>query len=306
MADWFHLAFVAMDSEWAYHMGAMQPPCASAIAAGAGANRGKKAPCAKGKTVIKRTRKMMRRPAGTTTPPAPTPPIMPRSSSTPLRRKLGPWPDTPTMGSVCAGMLTSAYAAMSLACNLRHLWWCENNKDAVKFLKHNFPNVTGITDDRDLATAEAVDVVDAGFPCQPFSLDGKHLGASDPRSDVIHSILLFVMRTLPRIVILENVDGMLKVHPDTLEEILRALSSMKDPAYNNCQAYSVAWQILDSYYHGSVPQSRRRIYIVAIRTLGKKPSEVPVEFPAPAPRASIWRTLTFPPSLVVIARGGRG
>ena len=136
--------------------------------------------------------------------------------------------------------------------------------------------------------------------------DGKQLGAKDPRSNVIHSILLFVMRTLPRIVIPENADGMLKVHPDTLEEILRALYNMKDPAYGNCQAYSVSWQILDSYYHGSVPQSRRRIYIVAIRTLGKKPSEVPVEFPAPAPRATIYRTLAFPPSLVVIARGGGG
>eukprot|EP00959_Pyramimonas_sp_CCMP1952_P359130 7519522-Pyramimonas_sp.AAC.1 len=87
------------------------------------------------------------------------------------------------MGSACAGMLTSAYAAMSLACNLRHLWWREIDKDAAKFLKHSFPGIKGITDDSDLVTAEAVGVVDAVFPCQPFSLDGKQLGASDPRSN---------------------------------------------------------------------------------------------------------------------------
>ncbi len=51
------------------------------------------------------------------------------------------------------------------------------------------------------------DVLDAGLPCQPFSGAGKHLGEQDPRC-VHHHILQYIRRHRPRIVILENVKGL--------------------------------------------------------------------------------------------------
>eukprot|EP00959_Pyramimonas_sp_CCMP1952_P328724 6882319-Pyramimonas_sp.AAC.1 len=48
VVDWFHLAFAAMDSEWAYHMGAMHTlpratvPPRSARATGAAGDKSKK------------------------------------------------------------------------------------------------------------------------------------------------------------------------------------------------------------------------------------------------------------------------
>ena len=282
-----------MESEWAYQIGAManRAPKKKKKQQSSRPSKGRGSK-SDAKVKVKKVQHMKKsgqsggRNTNTNTAAATT-------SSSPLNTR-GGWPQAPTMGSVCAGMLTSAYAAMSLFMNLQHLWWCENNKDAAKFLKLNFPFLHGFTDANCasfLHDAAAVDILDAGFPCQPFSLDGKHLGAIDPRAGVIHSILLYVMKKLPRIVILENVTGLLTAHSETMEEILKALHSMKDPAYGNCPAYSVGWQILDAYTHGSVPQSRRRVYIVAIRTLGKKQSDVAVEFPGPVSKKSICRTL---------------
>ena len=288
-----------MDSEWAYQIGAMANPAPKKQQSSKSkGGRGSKSDAKKVKQVhMKKSRQSDGSSSNkhTSVDSSRTNTAAATSSSTaPLNTRSG-WPRAPTMGSACAGMLTSAFAAMSLASNLQHLWWREKDKDAAKFLKLNFPFVHGFTDANcaSFLDAPAVDILDAGFPCQPFSLDGKHLGAIDPRAGVIHSILLYVMKKLPRIVILENVSGLLSAHVETMEEILKALHSMKAPAYGNCPAYSVGWQILDAYTRGNVPQSRRRVYIVAIRTLGKKQSDVAVEFPGPAATKSLCRTLLF-------------
>ena len=60
-----------------------------------------------------------------------------------------------------------------------------------------------------LENAPRVEILTSGFPCQPFSLAGKGGGRSDPRGLVVFHVLQYVQKNLPRIVILENVNGLL-------------------------------------------------------------------------------------------------
>ena len=104
----------------------------------------------------------------------------------------------------------------------------------------------------------------AGFPCQPFSIQGKNLGIDDPagRGTVIVGILKYVARCMPRIVLLENVAGLVNRHRSVLNNVLAALEGMTDRLGN---VYTVSWNVLDSLQYGSVPCKRNRLYIVAVK-----------------------------------------
>eukprot|EP00959_Pyramimonas_sp_CCMP1952_P386124 8092589-Pyramimonas_sp.AAC.1 len=56
-------------------------------------------------------------------------------------------------------------------------------------------------------------------------------------------------------VVLENVEGLLRRHGECFLMVLRAMQSI---------GYTVSWNILDSKLHGGVPQSRRRLYHVGV------------------------------------------
>lgn len=57
--------------------------------------------------------------------------------------------------------------------------------------------------------AGLVDVVSAGFPCQPFSLAGKGLAEHDPRNG--WPVVIRILREVrPRYALLENVPGLIK------------------------------------------------------------------------------------------------
>ena len=104
----------------------------------------------------------------------------------------------------------------------------------------------------------------AGFPCQPFSIQGKNLGIDDPagRGTVIVGILKYVERCMPRIVLLENVAGLVNRHRSVLDNVLAALEGMTDRHGN---VHTVSWKCLDSLKYGIVPCKRNRVYIVAVK-----------------------------------------
>ena len=83
----------------------------------------------------------------------------------------------------------------------------------------------GFTDAADplfLENAPSVDILTSGFPCQPFSIAGKGGGTSDPRGLVVLHALQYVQKNLPRISILENVNGLLSTkHAELMILILK-------------------------------------------------------------------------------------
>ena len=55
-----------------------------------------------------------------------------------------------------------------------------------------------------------VDLFTAGFPCQPFSIQGAGLGKHDSRGSVIKDICSYLERAKPKAFILENVGGLVR------------------------------------------------------------------------------------------------
>ena len=49
-----------------------------------------------------------------------------------------------------------------------------------------------------------IDVLTAGFPCQPFSNAGSRKGTSDPRGRLYEQTFKFIEKLQPKIVVFEN------------------------------------------------------------------------------------------------------
>ncbi|MDD2325323.1 MAG: DNA (cytosine-5-)-methyltransferase [Alphaproteobacteria bacterium] len=104
-----------------------------------------------------------------------------------------------------------------------------------------------------------IDILLAGFPCQPFSVAGKGLGFEDEgRGKLIFAVIDLLKKRKPAAVFLENVKN-LQYHDDkkTFKKVEEVLS---DAGYKWIKA-----QVLNSMDYGNVPQTRERIYIVGFR-----------------------------------------
>ena len=105
------------------------------------------------------------------------------------------------------------------------------------------------------------DICLAGFPCQAFSLAGKHMGFDDDykgmcRGTLFQDVVRICDYRKPKVIFCENVKG-LTIHDKgrTFKVITKAFEQI---------GYKVFSQILNSRNFG-VPQNRERIYIVAFR-----------------------------------------
>lgn len=95
-----------------------------------------------------------------------------------------------------------------------------------------------------------VDVITAGFPCQPFSVAGNHAGPDDPRN--MWPATLETIRTVrPRYCLLENVPGLV-----TSGYFGTILGGLAECGYDCC------WRILSAAEVGA-PHKRDRLWIVA-------------------------------------------
>lgn len=143
-------------------------------------------------------------------------------------------------------------------------------------------------------TLKGVSLLAAGAPCQPFSLGGKHLAHSDDRN-LFPEVLRATRDIRPRAVLLENVSGILRssIRP-YFDYILRQLEYPElapkedepwgdhDKRLQRHQAsrsyepqYVVSPQVMNAADYG-VPQTRRRVFVVAL-----KGASDPFAFPEP-------------------------
>ena len=107
----------------------------------------------------------------------------------------------------------------------------------------------------------AFDICLAGFPCQAFSLAGRHMGFEDDykgmcRGTLFQDVVRICEYHKPKVIFCENVKG-LTIHDKgrTFKVITKSFEQI---------GYNVYSQILNSKDFG-VPQNRERIYIVAFR-----------------------------------------
>jgi len=141
---------------------------------------------------------------------------------------------------------------------------CEIDKHARQIYSRHFPGIK-IWEDATKINPEELpdfDLLCAGFPCQAFSLAGRRLGFEDTRGTLFHEIVRIAKERRPRIILLENVKGLL-YHDEgrTLTTIIKAFYEL---------GYDMEWQVINSKHF--VPQNRERIYIIGhLRSESWKP-----------------------------------
>lgn len=162
--------------------------------------------------------------------------------------------------------LCSGYGGLDLAVEellgARTRWVAEIEPHAQTVLAARFPDALNLgnirpLEDGSLFAAEIdwqsfrgdVDVLTAGYPCQPFSQAGKRLGADDDRH-----LWPFVAEAIsgarPRLVVLENVRGHLRLG---LDRVLADLASM---------GYNARWGVVRASDAGA-PHRRARLFVAA-------------------------------------------
>jgi DNA (cytosine-5)-methyltransferase 1 len=153
------------------------------------------------------------------------------------------------IGSLCTG-----YGGLDLATeqhfNAQTVWCAEFDKNASQVVqaRFNIPNYGDIKN-IDWAELEPIDILTAGYPCQPFSHAGYRKGTDDDRH-IFPYILEAISILRPRWVVLENVRGHLSLG---LKEVLQGLAEY---------GYDAKWQVIRASDVGA-PHQRARLFIVA-------------------------------------------
>ena len=141
------------------------------------------------------------------------------------------------------------------------VYQCELNQFCASVLETRWPKVPR---SKNITTVRASDIPQAdiwcaGFPCQDVSvargLHGRE-GLKGKNSGLFYPFLKLVEEKQPRVIILENVLGLLNSHGgQDFRVVLSELSNL---------GYTVAWRVMNSRYFGA-PQSRPRVFICASR-----------------------------------------
>lgn len=148
--------------------------------------------------------------------------------------------------------------------DIKTVFVSEWDEYAQKTYKANFQDDFDIAgditkiDEKDIPT---FDICLAGFPCQAFSMAGKHMGFDDDYKGMCRGTLFLDVARIcehhkPKVIFCENVKG-LTIHDRgrTFKVICQTFENL---------GYKVFSKVLNSKDFG-VPQNRERIYIVAFR-----------------------------------------
>lgn len=171
------------------------------------------------------------------------------------------------LGSFCTGIGGLDIAAERVF-GAEPVWFAEYEKAPSLVLARHWPDVPNHGDIKktDWASVEPVDIVTAGYPCQPFSTAGKREGTDDPRH-LWPSIRDAVRVLRPRIVVLENVRGHLSLG---FGQVLADLAGL---------GFNAEWGVFRSSDIGA-PHRRGRLFVVA----NSRDSAVVGERPRAEPR----------------------
>lgn len=150
------------------------------------------------------------------------------------------------VGSLCTG-----YGGLDMAVGGDLAWVSDIDKAANTLLEYRHPTIPNLGDLKvvDWSAVEPVDVVTAGYPCQPFSVAGKQKGIEDDRH--IWPWIAEAIRVVrPGLVVLENVPGHLRLG---FGEVLGSLAQV---------GYDARWVCVRASDVGA-PHRRERLFILA-------------------------------------------
>lgn len=153
------------------------------------------------------------------------------------------------------GSLFSGYGGLDMAVsyltNASISWVSDIEPASCTVLAAHHPNVTNIGDITKVnwGTVERVDILTAGYPCQPFSTAGHRKGSNDERH--LWPYVRGAIGALgPRFVFLENVRGHLTLG---FADVLADLAEL---------GYDARWGVVRASDAGA-PHQRSRLFVVA-------------------------------------------
>jgi DNA (cytosine-5)-methyltransferase 1 len=152
------------------------------------------------------------------------------------------------VGGICQGFKNAGYSVS---------WANELDKSACETyrLNHNKTDlIVGDINDININNLEKIDVLTAGFPCQPFSQAGHRKGFDDDRGQVFYRVIDFLNQLKPKAFLLENVKNLV-THSDG-----ESFNRVKEAIIG--AGYSFIPFVLKSNDHCDIPQARERLYVV--------------------------------------------
>ena len=152
------------------------------------------------------------------------------------------------VGGICLGFQQAGFSLE---------WANEFDKYACMTYRNNFSHslIEGDVLSLDITQLKSVDVLCAGFPCQPFSVAGYRKGFNDHRGNHFFKVMDFVDVMRPKVIFLENVKNLIgHDNGKTFRIICESICE---------RGYSFEYKIMNTKDYGNLPHNRERIFIVA-------------------------------------------
>lgn len=162
------------------------------------------------------------------------------------------------VGSLFAGVGGICQAFKNASCVV--LWANENDKHSIKTYNLNHSETNLITDSVKEIKKEnlsEIDILTAGFPCQPFSQAGHGKGFDDDRGKLFDDVTRLLKELKPLAYFLENVKTLVTHDEGKSFEYIRTEIAKA--------GYSFIPFILNASEYSDIPQGRERIYIVGFK-----------------------------------------
>lgn len=153
------------------------------------------------------------------------------------------------LGSLCTGIAGLELGLQMAGIETEPIFVSDIDKGANQWLAANMPDVPNLGDFTALDELPEVDIITAGFPCQPVSATGRRAGINDERwlfDDITR--LTSRMESRP-VLFLENVPGLLTANGgDAMARVVYGLASI---------GYHITWGTLPAAAVGA-PHRRNR------------------------------------------------
>jgi DNA (cytosine-5)-methyltransferase 1 len=156
-----------------------------------------------------------------------------------------------TEGSLCTGT-NGIGLALRQVFDIEPLWFADPDPGSSALLAHHYPHRPNYGDltTQDWAAVAPVDVMTAGWPCQPWSHAGRRKGCEDARA-IWPAIAAAVRHVRPRLLVLENVAAIVGAG-----ELARVAGDLAQAGYVG------AWRSVRASDVGA-PHGRARVFVVA-------------------------------------------
>lgn len=155
------------------------------------------------------------------------------------------------------------------------------NEKAVETYNQFFDDPATVADLSrvDPSDVPSADVLMGGFPCQDFSSCGPLKGLSSERGRLYQTLIAYMKKHKPKVVVGENVINLLRI--DNGKVIETILEDFKSAGYR----FEV-WSLTASDY--GIPQNRQRLFFIGVRNDLNGFPKMPVPTTADNPNTIKW------------------